>query len=102
MNAVMPGGIRTKLQRHITEAEIERLRAQSGSADISWKTPEQGAATSVLLATSPQLSGIGGRYFEDCNEAAPHQPGTLRGVADWALDPEAAARLWEVSTAATR
>ena len=35
-----------------------------------WKSTEQGAATSVLLATSPLLAGIGGRYFEDCNEAA--------------------------------
>jgi hypothetical protein len=51
----------------------------------------------VLLATSPLLEGIGGRYFEDCNEAGPSQPGTGHGVATYALDPNAAARLWEVS-----
>jgi hypothetical protein len=36
-----------------------------------YKTPEQGAATSVFVATSPLLDGIGGRYFEDCNQAVP-------------------------------
>jgi hypothetical protein len=58
---------------------------------------EQGAATSVLLAASPLLEGVSGRYFEDCNEAEPNQPGIRRGVAAYALDPEKAARLWQVS-----
>jgi len=96
-NALMPGGIRTNLQRYVSDEELERLRAQSAGAGVSWKTPEQGAATSVLLATSPLLEGVGGRYFEDCNEAEPHQSGTRRGVAAWALDPEAATLLWQVS-----
>ena len=63
------------------------------------KTLEQGAATSVLVATSPLLEGIGGRYFEDCNEAAPVAAahGDMRGVAPYALDAENAERLWEVS-----
>jgi hypothetical protein len=43
------------------------------------------------------LDGVGGRYFEDCNEAEPNRPGSRRGVATYALDPEAAARLWQVS-----
>ncbi|MCW2640761.1 MAG: family NAD(P)-dependent oxidoreductase, partial [Dactylosporangium sp.] len=98
VNALMPGTIRTNLQRHITDADLDRMRAQSGGATtVTWKTPEQGAATSVLVATSPLLEGVGGRYFEDCNEAGLHQPGTRRGVAAYALDPEAAARLWQVS-----
>jgi len=96
-NALMPGGIRTNLQRYVTDAELDRMRAQMGGAGPAWKTPEQGAATSGLVATSPLLEGVGGRYFEDCNEAGPNQPGTRRGVAAYALDPEAAARLWEVS-----
>ncbi|HEY0803782.1 MAG TPA: SDR family NAD(P)-dependent oxidoreductase, partial [Pseudonocardiaceae bacterium] len=96
VNALHPGGIRTNLARHVSPAEIERLRAQNRTA-TSWKTPVQGAATSVLLATSPMLAGVGGRYFEDCNEAEPNQPGTTRGVAAYALDQEAAARLWQVS-----
>jgi NAD(P)-dependent dehydrogenase (short-subunit alcohol dehydrogenase family) len=96
VNALMPGGIRTNLQRYITEEDLDRMRAQSRSS-AAWKTTEQGAATSVLVATSPLLEGVGGRYFEDCNEAEPNQPGAPRGVAAYALDPEAAARLWQVS-----
>jgi NAD(P)-dependent dehydrogenase (short-subunit alcohol dehydrogenase family) len=98
VNALMPGGIRTNLQRYVTDEELNRLRAQiSSSEEVRWKTPGQGAATSVLVATSPLLDGIGGRYFEDCNEAALNQPGSRRGVAAYALDPDAAAHLWKVS-----
>jgi NAD(P)-dependent dehydrogenase (short-subunit alcohol dehydrogenase family) len=96
-NALMPGGIRTNLQRYVTDEDLDRMRAQAGGGAAAWKTPEQGAATSVLVATSPLLDGVGGRYFEDCNEAGPNQPGTRRGVAAYALDPEASARLWQVS-----
>jgi NAD(P)-dependent dehydrogenase (short-subunit alcohol dehydrogenase family) len=97
VDALMPGGIRTGLQRYVTDAELDRLRAQAGGELPKWKTPEQGAATSVLVATSPLLDGVGGRYFEDCNEAEPNQPGSRRGVAAYALDPDAAALLWQVS-----
>jgi NAD(P)-dependent dehydrogenase (short-subunit alcohol dehydrogenase family) len=98
VNAVMPGGIRTNLQRYVTEEDLDRMRRQADDGKgATWKTPEQGAATSVLLATSPLLDGVGGRYFEDCNEAGLNEPGTRRGVAAYALDPESAARLWQVS-----
>ncbi|HVV18879.1 MAG TPA: SDR family NAD(P)-dependent oxidoreductase [Pseudonocardiaceae bacterium] len=97
-NALMPGGIRTNLQRYVTDEELDRLRAATGGpAAAQWKTPEQGAATSVLVATSPLLEGVGGKYFEDCEEAQPNQPGTRRGFAAYARDPEAAERLWQVS-----
>jgi hypothetical protein len=69
------------------------------SGGLAMKTPEQGAATSVLLATSPELAGVSGRYFEDCNEApvvADDFDGS-GGVRAYALDPAAAERLWEVS-----
>lgn len=96
--ALMPGGIRTNLQRYVTDEDLDRMRRQSGGGtDVTWKTPEQGAATSVLVATSPLLDGVGGRYFEDCNEAGLNQPGTRRGVAACTLDPDAAAPLWQVS-----
>jgi NAD(P)-dependent dehydrogenase (short-subunit alcohol dehydrogenase family) len=98
VNALMPGGIRTNLQRYVSDEELARLRAQTGPSAPDWKTPEQGAATSVLVATSPLLDGVGGRYFEDCNEAGLNVPGSRRGVAAYALDPEAAALLWPVST----
>ncbi|OLT09355.1 oxidoreductase [Pseudonocardia sp. CNS-139] len=100
VNAVMPGGIRTNLQRHVSLEQLaERLRLAGGSA-FRWKTPAQGAATSVLVATSPLLDGVGGRYFEDCTEAEVNRRGSRRGVASYALDPESAERLWEVSAAA--
>ncbi|MFI7081527.1 SDR family NAD(P)-dependent oxidoreductase [Micromonospora sp. NPDC049903] len=95
-NALHPGGIRTNLQRYVDEEELARLRASSGPV-APWKTPEQGAATSVLVATSPLLDGVGGRYFEDCQQAGPHEPGTRTGVAAYAVDPAAAQRLWQVS-----
>jgi NAD(P)-dependent dehydrogenase (short-subunit alcohol dehydrogenase family) len=90
VNAAHPGAIRTNLQRHVAEQEIARMRPV-------WKTTAQGAATSVLLAASPLVEGVGGRYFEDCDQAEPNQPGTRTGVAGYALDPEAAARLWRYS-----
>jgi NAD(P)-dependent dehydrogenase (short-subunit alcohol dehydrogenase family) len=95
-NALMPGAIMTNLQRHITQEQLEALRAGS---QLRFKTSEQGAATSVLLASSPQLEGIGGRYFEDCNEAptVTRREGSF-GVAPYALDPANAKRLWDVST----
>ncbi|MFG2059540.1 SDR family NAD(P)-dependent oxidoreductase [Micromonospora sp. NPDC048930] len=102
-NALMPGAIRTNLQRYITDEDLARLRAESGGgAEPNWKNPEQGAATSVLVAASPLLDGVGGRYFEDCQEAGPNQPGTRTGYAPYARDPEAAERLWEVSEAHLR
>ncbi|TCB90260.1 SDR family NAD(P)-dependent oxidoreductase [Micromonospora zingiberis] len=98
VNALHPGAIQTNLQRYVTEEDLARLRALSGPAAPTWKTPEQGAATSVLVAASPLLDGVGGRYFEDCQQAGPNQPGTRTGVAAYALDPEAATRLWQTTT----
>jgi NAD(P)-dependent dehydrogenase (short-subunit alcohol dehydrogenase family) len=92
VNAANPGAVATNLGRHLTEEDYAQLPA------FDFKTPEQGAATSVLLATWPGLDEIGGRYFEDCNQAAPYNPETpLQGVADHAVDPVAAERLWQVS-----
>ena len=97
-NAVHPGAIAdTNLSRYMDPAVLEALRS---SGQYRYKTIEQGAATSVLVATSPLLEGVGGRYFEDCNEAeliAERQPDTIGGVAPYALDPDGADRLWEAS-----
>jgi NAD(P)-dependent dehydrogenase (short-subunit alcohol dehydrogenase family) len=98
-NSLMPGGIRTNLQRYVSEEDLNRMRTNPDGtrSQPAWKTPEQGAATSILCAASPLVQGIGGRYFEDVNEAGPNDPGTRRGVAPYALDPDAARRLWTVS-----
>jgi NAD(P)-dependent dehydrogenase (short-subunit alcohol dehydrogenase family) len=98
VNALNPGRITsTNLSRHIGDVSAAPATFEPGSTDVSWKNVEQGAATSVLLAASPLVEGVTGRYFEDCAEAGPHRPGVRRGVADHAVDPEKAARLWEVS-----
>ncbi|MFJ8310981.1 MULTISPECIES: SDR family NAD(P)-dependent oxidoreductase [unclassified Streptomyces] len=95
-NALMPGAIYTNLQRH-----TEGGRGSGGVPAELIKTVEQGAATSVLLATSPLLEGVGGRYFADCNETetetVDHRTGTLHGVARYAVDPDNARRLWTLS-----
>ncbi|WP_326568726.1 hypothetical protein VSH64_44450 [Amycolatopsis rhabdoformis] len=89
----MPGGIRTNLQRHqVDDAEFAEI-----ARTYAWKTTEQGASTSVLLAAPPLLAGVGGRYFEDNNKAELNVAPSRDGVAAHALDPEAATLLWEVS-----
>ncbi|MCQ4209948.1 SDR family NAD(P)-dependent oxidoreductase [Streptomyces longispororuber] len=92
-NALMPGAIYTNLQRHTGGGGSGRVAAEL------IKTVEQGAATSALLATSPLLEGVGGRYFVDCDETevVDRRSGTLHGVARYAVDPMGARRLWELS-----
>ena len=100
VNALNPGRITsTNLSRFIGDVASGPATFDPKSTDVSWKSTEQGAATSVLLAASPLVAGVTGRYFEDCNEAELHQPGVRRGVAGYALDPQRAARLWQVSEA---
>jgi NAD(P)-dependent dehydrogenase (short-subunit alcohol dehydrogenase family) len=94
VNAVHPGGILTNLMRHLDGQTAASLAADS---PIPLKSVEQGASTSVLLAASPLVEGVTGRYFEDNNEAEPAIPGTVGGVAPFALDPVSAARLWQIS-----
>ena len=98
-NALMPGSIRTGLQRHLDREWYERVREELKDS-MPVKSPGQGAATSVLLAASPLVEGISGRYFEDVNEAEviPERGGLGgRGVAPYALDPANAERLWDRS-----
>jgi NAD(P)-dependent dehydrogenase (short-subunit alcohol dehydrogenase family) len=90
-NALNPGAIATGLQKHTggLKTPVERR-----------KTVQQGAATSVLLAASPLVAGVSGRYFEDCNEAAllARRPTDFSGgVAPYALDPANAERLWDLA-----
>jgi len=96
--AVHPGGIMTDLQRFMP---IEEKRAMGwidaeGRVNERFKTPEQGAATSVWCATSPALDGKGGVYCEDCDiaRALPPDAQTFDGVRPWAIDPALADRLW--------
>jgi len=98
-NALHPGAIITELGRHLQSEDIEFLqsRAPSGGG-LQFKTVEAGAATSVFAATAPELEGRGGLYLEDCHIAAVNDtPNALDGVKSYALDPQNAERLWEVS-----
>ena len=98
VNALNPGRIlTTNLARYIGSAAAAPASFDPTSTDVSYKNSEQGAATSALLGGSPLVEGVTGKYFEDCQEAVPYTPGVRRGVASWALDPDHAARLWQVS-----
>ena len=100
VNAVHPGAImQTNLARDL---DTGVLAAAIETAGYEYKTREQGAATSVLAAASPLVEGVSGRYFADCNEApvvGPNFNGPPRGfgVARYALDPDNARHLWELS-----
>ena len=94
--SVHPGGIYTDLARDLSDEEL--------AFDGELKTPEQGAATSVWCATSPQLEGKGGVYCMDVDiaeaisEFIPQRPGQQpTGVLAWAIDPDLAERLWHLS-----
>ncbi|MDB5561158.1 MAG: short-chain dehydrogenase/reductase [Hyphomicrobiales bacterium] len=100
-----PGGVITDLTRYMSAEEIRA----SGFVDAegrpvidparNMKTAEQGAATAVWCATSPQLDGLGGVYCENCDIAAafPADSTEMLGVRPWAMDPQLADRLWTLS-----
>jgi NAD(P)-dependent dehydrogenase (short-subunit alcohol dehydrogenase family) len=107
-----PGGILTPLQRHLPTEEMVAagwIDEDGNPLEPSFKTPEEGAATQVWAATSPQLAGAGGVYCEDCDIApvaygdgtSASAPGSASGVREYAVDPEQAARLWALSAELT-
>ncbi|MEO7026068.1 MAG: oxidoreductase [Caulobacteraceae bacterium] len=103
-NSVMPGGIMTPLQRHLSREEMIGFgwMDEAGTLNDRFKTPEQGAATSIWAALAPELEGVGGLYLEDCAQAAPWtKESPFSGVMPFALDPEAADRLWTLSESTT-
>ncbi|XUL93217.1 oxidoreductase [Streptomyces galilaeus] len=111
--AVHPGLIiDTGLVKHLDTSVLQAAGALDGEGrpvrdpERQMKTVQQGAATGVWCATSPQLAGLGGVYCENVdisplvtaeNEAAWYAGENTPGVLPRAVDPEAAARLWEVS-----
>jgi NAD(P)-dependent dehydrogenase (short-subunit alcohol dehydrogenase family) len=106
--ALAPGFVHTNLQRSVPPETMRAMGAMGAMDEAGnlltpdwYKTPEQGAATTVLLAGSPLVEGVTGRYFEDGREAAvvAGGPDLQRGVASWSVDPVAADRLWELALA---
>jgi len=101
--ALHPGGILTPLQRHLTREEMVGygwIDEDGNPLNPGFKSPEQGAATQVWAATSPQLDGIGGVFLEDC-EVAEVSTDDTPGVRPYAIDPRSAERLWTVSAELT-
>jgi NAD(P)-dependent dehydrogenase (short-subunit alcohol dehydrogenase family) len=104
-NALMPGNIAsTALARHMNPGDLVALEQRTTLALPPGKTIEQGAATSVLLAASPDVEGVSGRYYEDCAESVQisERADHTAGVAPYVLDLDNAERLWEVSRTLTR
>lgn len=99
-----PGQILTDLARHLSAEEIATFDVFDAHGnprvdpENGMKTLEQGAATGLWCATSAALDGLGGLYCEDCN-IAPINLAELgrKGVAPWAVDPDQAQRLWNLS-----
>jgi NAD(P)-dependent dehydrogenase (short-subunit alcohol dehydrogenase family) len=88
VNAVHPGAVATRLGQN--NGRWAQLLIKG--LGYFFRTPAQGAATSIYVATSPNLAGVSGKYFANCREARPSAA---------ALDDDAAARLWDVSAQLT-
>jgi len=86
-NVIHPGLVVTNIARTAPGAlrwAFDRL------GPLFAKTPEQGAATQVYVATAPALAGVSGAYFEDCN------PVTVSGDHHM-FDQAMALRLWRTA-----
>ena len=88
VNALHPGAVATRLGRG-SGPLFDLLQRAIG---LFMKSPEQGAATSIYLASDPALEGVNGRYFADKKEKEPRPHAT---------DPATARRLWEISESLT-
>ncbi|KAI3793682.1 hypothetical protein L1987_36302 [Smallanthus sonchifolius] len=84
VNSVHPGLIMTDLMRH----SFVLMRILKLLTYILWKNVPQGAATSCYVALYPDLKGVSGKYFVDCNEYP---------ASNFATDPELAKKLWDYS-----
>lgn len=91
-NALHPGVILSGLQRNMPA--IQRF-GMAIAAPIGLKTTAQGAATQVYLATRPELAGVSGEYFADCNVAQPSPQGRDAALAErlWAESEQIVAQL---------
>ena len=99
--AVHPGGIMTDLQRYMPDEEKRAMGwvDEAGNINPLFKTPSQGAATSIWCAANGQLDGTGGVYCEDCDvaQAVPADDMSFAGVRPWAIDWDVAEKLWDLS-----
>lgn len=89
-NAIHPGLVATNLGRYFQT----KPRDPNEPLREGFKRPDQGAATQVYVAIHPNLDGVSGYYFEDCNPVEPDGPHMH--------DFELSAKLWEVSEELTK
>ena len=106
--AVHPGRIiNTDLIRYMTDEDMKNAGIYRENGIIKGagvvKNTEQGAATTVWCAVSPQLSGKGGVYCADCDiaELISDDSPDLSGVRHWAIDKAQAKELWNISESLT-
>lgn len=95
--SLMPGGILTNLQQHVSQEEKDGWKRDDKIVNFM-KSAEQGAATTLLAALGAEWEAKGGKYLEDCTVAKfePLVPFTC-GVATWAYDEEKEDKLWELT-----
>ena len=84
-NSLHPGVIRTNLVRSMNPIARGALAI---AAPLVLKSIPEGAATQCYLAVHPNVEGVTGKYFADCNESRPSRHGR---------DEAMAAKLWEAS-----
>jgi NAD(P)-dependent dehydrogenase (short-subunit alcohol dehydrogenase family) len=85
VNSLHPGAVSTSLGTQ-NDGMISRLIPLL--LKPFFRSPQQGAETSIYLCSSDEVAGISGEYFVDCKPAQPKP---------WALDEKAAARLWQIT-----
>ena len=68
---------------------------------FEFKTPQQGASTSVWAAVAPELEEVGGKYLEDCQFSKLSTPEEIFkdyfGYTDYAVNLENSIKLWDLS-----
>ncbi|KAI7728704.1 hypothetical protein M8C21_019075 [Ambrosia artemisiifolia] len=84
VNSVHPGLIMTNLMKH----SIKLMRIMNLLTYVLWKNVPQGAATTCYVAVHPNMKGVSGNYYLDCNEWP---------ASDFARDPKMAKKLWDYS-----
>lgn len=99
--SVHPGGILTRLGRHLPSPDHI-----PGGAELqrTMKSPAQGAATTLWAAVAQELEGKGGIYLDEVAEGWPAPPDALDyhgGYAPQAFDPPTEQKLWEESARLT-
>ncbi|KAH8802606.1 hypothetical protein F5884DRAFT_802425 [Xylogone sp. PMI_703] len=94
-----PGTIETPLGKHMDPQMVAAFKSDEGLMK-KLKSPQQGAATTIMAAVGEEWENRGGKYLMDCEEAPKGvDDGDVngRGYASHTYNPEGEARLWKDS-----